>query len=61
MTTRTANRRDVRKHFVATGHEVMIDRYGHVFFRKEGDAHWLEGRWVDEYVIDDNGNVHHVN
>ena len=40
---------DVRKHYQAQGHDVQIDRKGHVEFRRDGETMWLEGRWVSEY------------
>lgn len=52
----------VRKHYEDQGYEVAIrgdhgaaDR--HIEFRKPG-GEWREGRWLSEYRVTDDGNVH---
>ncbi len=59
-TTRTATAAEVRKSFTAAGHVVRISREGHVEFKRDGEGEWLEGRWVEEYRVTDDGRVHLV-
>lgn len=57
MTTRTATAAEVRKSLKADGHTVRIDAEGHVEFKRNGEGPWLEGRWVSEYRVDEDGSV----
>lgn len=57
MTARTATAPEVRKHYKDGGHTVRIDREGHVEYKRNGDGPWLEGRWVSEYLVDDETGV----
>ena len=50
--TRTATTAEVRKFHKEQGREVRISRDGRVEYRDEGDAMWLEGRWVEEYKVE---------
>jgi len=56
-TTAPATAIEVRAAHKASGNEVRITRDGHVTYRPEGTAMWLEGRWVDEYRRGANGEV----
>jgi hypothetical protein len=58
MTTRTATATEVRKHYKDAGHTVRINSEGHVEFKRNGEGSWLEGRWVSEYLVDDENGVH---
>lgn len=49
MISRPATTEEVRRLYKSNGNEVRISRDGHVEFRREGEAAWLEGRWVSEY------------
>lgn len=57
MATRTATTAEVRKSLKAAGHTVRIDSDGHVTFKRGGEGPWLEGRWVSEYRVDEDGSV----
>lgn len=63
MTNTTATAAQVRKHFKDEGYEVRIGRDGHVTYRPDPDrfpgsaSAWLEGRWIEEYRIDEEGRV----
>lgn len=56
MMTRTATAKEVRKHYEAMDYEVKISRDGHVQFR-DSDRDWMEGRYVEEYRVEDDGRV----
>jgi len=56
MTTQPATRAEVRKHYEDQGCEVIIDRDDHVTYGAIDG--WHEGRWVSEYVIDNEGMVY---
>jgi hypothetical protein len=51
-----ATEAQVRESYKSLGYEVRITRDGHVTYRARGTA-WLEGRWVSEYVVIDDGSV----
>ena len=53
MTRRTATLAEVRKSYKEAGHTVRIDREGHIEFKRNGEGHWLEGRWVSEYQTEE--------
>ncbi len=56
--TRQATAAEVRKHYTDQGYRVRVTTRGHVTFNREDGSGWLEGRWVKEYRVDDNGQVH---
>lgn len=58
MTNRTATTTEVRAALKAEGHIVRISREGHVEFKRGGDGVWLDGRWVSEYRVTEDGRVH---
>lgn len=58
MTNQTATVAQVRKSYKDAGHTVRIGRDGHVTFKRNGEGEWLEGRWVDEYLVDAELGVH---
>ena len=61
---RRSTTQEVEDLFLKQGYEVHIDTDGRVYFRdadiiaKHGRAAWLTGRWVDEYLTEDDGTVH---
>lgn len=58
MTNRTATATEVRDSLKAEGHTVRISREGHVEFKRSGKGAWLDGRWVNEYRVTEDGRVH---
>jgi len=63
MTTRAATAAEVRKHYLDRRQVCRISHVGRVEFRPARDWHpgaspaWLEGRWVCEYRVADDGTV----
>ena len=55
--SRTATPAEVRNFHKEQGREVRISRDGRVEYRDEGTAMWLEGRWIEEYKVDDVSGV----
>jgi len=51
--TRQATAAEIRSFYKEQGREVRITRDGHVTYRDEGETMWREGRWVEEYKVDD--------
>lgn len=64
MTIRPATIAEVRKHYRDIYNYCRISRDGHVEFRPEPGWHpgaspaWLEGRWISEYFVAEDGTVH---
>lgn len=58
--TRTATAKEVRKHYKDDGYDVRISRDGHVTYRDPDRNIWCEGRWVEEYRVEDDGSVRHA-
>lgn len=54
---RTATAQEVRLHYKAMDYEVRISCDGRVEYR-DPDRGWLEGRYVEEYRVEDDGRVH---
>lgn len=48
-----ATKSEIRTHYTDQGYEVKISRDGHVTYRMNAGDAWLEGRWVSEYVVED--------
>jgi len=57
MTDRTATAAEIRQHYKSAGCKVRISQDGHVTYKPDGKGPWLDGRWVEEYKITENGNV----
>jgi hypothetical protein len=57
MDMRQATKSEIRKLYTDQGFEVRISRDGHIEIRNGGE--WTEGRWVEEYLTAEDGNVHH--
>ena len=51
--TYIATTQQVREHYKSAGHTVRISREGRVEFKRNGDGPWLEGRWVNEYRVEE--------
>ena len=52
-----ATQKQIRDHYKARNCEVRISRDGQVAYRAEGEKVWLDGRWVEEYRVDEVNGV----
>ena len=55
MSTRSATAAEVRNYYTSKGFAARI-REGRITYRCEGGP-WMEGRWVSEYRVDENGQI----
>lgn len=54
-----ATTKQVRDYYKAQGYEVNIQSDGHISYRYPArDAIWKDGRYVSEYRVTEDGNVH---
>jgi hypothetical protein len=65
FTARTATAKEVRDHYRALDKSVRITRDGHITFRANAvgsrdNRAWLEGGYVEDYRVTEDGNVHKV-
>ena len=57
MTNAAPTAKEVRAAHKSAGNEARISKDGRVTYRHEGTSDWLDGRWVEDYQRDYNGNV----
>ena len=57
MNTRPATTAEVRAHYRDQGNFCHIDCEGRVRWHPDATLTWLEGRWVSEYRVADDGTV----
>ena len=58
MTNRPATTAEVRALYNHRGDIARISRDGRITYKRDSQGPWLEGRWVSEYRVDQNGTIY---